>query len=80
MKKLILAVALIAIATSCTENSRARKWGGTEEITLNKNEVLINVTWKGDQMWVLTRDTITKTNHFREHSAWGVLEGEVILK
>ena len=80
MKKLILAVALIVLATSCTDNSRARSWGGTEEITLKENEVLLNVTWKGDQMWVLTQDTLTKTNHFREHSSWGVVEGEVILK
>ena len=80
MKKLILAVALIAVATSCTDNSRARSWGGTEEISLSDNEVLLNVTWKGDQMWVLTQDTVTGTNHFREHSAYGLMEGEVILK
>jgi uncharacterized lipoprotein YehR (DUF1307 family) len=80
MKRVFLALALVVVATSCTDNSRARSWGGTEEITLPENEVLLTVTWKGDQMWVLSRDTVSGTNHFREHSAWGVMEGEVILK
>jgi hypothetical protein len=80
MKKLILTVAILIAATSCTDNSRARSWGGTENITLKRNEVLLNVTWKGDEMWVLTLDTINDVNHFREHSSWGVMEGEVILK
>lgn len=80
MGKFILAVALVVMATSCTDNSRARSWGGTEEIALSANEILLNVTWKGDQMWVLTQDTVSGTNHFREHSSWGVMEGEVILK
>ncbi len=66
---------------SCTDNSRARKWGGTETITLpSKNEVLLNVTWKGDQLWVLSKDTTTGASHFREHSAWGLIEGEIIIK
>jgi len=80
MKRVFLALALVVVATGCTDNSRARSWGGTEEITLPENEVLLTVTWKGDQMWVLSRDTVSGTNHFREHSAWGVMEGEVILK
>jgi hypothetical protein len=79
MKKVLIVLGLF-LAVSCTDNSRARSWGGTEEITLPENEVLLTVTWKGDQMWVLTQDTLTKTNHFREHSSWGVVEGEVVLK
>lgn len=80
MKKLILAVALISLATSCTENSRARRWGGTEEISLNKNEIVLNVTWKENEMWICTKDTVTGITYFREKSSWGVMEGTVILK
>ena len=80
MKKLSLLVALISLATSCTENSRARKFGGSEEITLKPNEKLLNVTWKDSDMWILTQDTLTGKSYFREKSSWGIWEGEIILK
>jgi hypothetical protein len=80
MKKLILAVALVSLATSCTENSRARRWGGTEEISLKPNEKVLNVTWKENEMWICTKDTVTGIVYFREKSSWGVMEGTVILK
>jgi hypothetical protein len=80
MKKLILAVALVSLATSCTENSRARRWGGTEEISLKPNEKVLNVTWKENEMWICTKDTVTGIVYFREKSSWGIMEGTVILK
>lgn len=80
MKKLILAVALVSLATSCTENVRARRWGGTEEISLKPNEKVLNVTWKENEMWICTKDTVTGIVYFREKSSWGVMEGTVILK
>jgi hypothetical protein len=80
MKKLILAVALVSLATSCTENTRARRWGGTEEILLKTNEKVLNVTWKENEMWICTKDTVTGIVYFREKSSWGIMEGTVILK
>ena len=71
---------LIIISTSCTENQKARKFGGKEEIQLKPNEVLINVTWKESNMWVLTEDTLTHVKYFRENSNWGVFEGEIVIK
>ena len=68
------------LSVSCTENQRAKNFGGTEEVRLNKNEILLNVTWKGDQMWICTKDTSTGTSYFREKSNWGVMEGTIILK
>lgn len=65
---------------SCTDNQRARKFGGKEEIQLKPNEKLINITWKESNMWVLTEDTITHIKYFRENSSWGVWEGEIIIK
>jgi hypothetical protein len=77
----LLIVMLVVFLGSCTDNSQARSWGGTETIALpSKNEVLLNVTWKNDQLWVLSKDTATGTSHFREHSAWGLIEGEIIIK
>lgn len=80
MKKLfVIAIATLALA-SCTDNSRAKNWGGTEEVSLNPNEVVLNVTWKESQMWICTRDTVNNVVYFREKSSYGVLEGTVILK
>jgi hypothetical protein len=80
MKKLIfIAIATLGLA-SCTDNQRAKHWGGTEEIKLNTNEIVLNVTWKESEMWICTKDTVTGVTYFREKSNWGVMEGTVILK
>jgi hypothetical protein len=80
MKKILVLLFSIGSLVSCTENQRSRRWGGTEEISLKPNEVVLNVTWKQDEMWICTQDTITGVTYFREKSNWGVLEGTVVLK
>jgi uncharacterized lipoprotein YehR (DUF1307 family) len=80
MKKIfVIAIATLSLV-SCTENERARRFGGVEEVELKPNEVVLNVTWKENEMWVCTKDTTTNTVYFREKSSWGVMEGTVILK
>ena len=71
---------MVVVMSSCTENVRARHWGGTETLTLKPNEKVLNVTWKDNEMWVCTQDTITRVVYFREKSSWGVMEGTVIIK
>lgn len=80
MKKLFVLALGVAALTSCTENERARRFGGTEFVELKPNEVVLNVTWKEAEMWICTQDTTTGVTYFREKSAWGVMEGTVILK
>lgn len=80
MKRLILLLTIALTVFSCTDNARARRFGGTEEISLKPNEVVLNVTWKENQMWICTKDTVTNVTYFREKSSWGVLEGTVIFK
>mgnify|MGYP001043924666 CR=1 FL=1 len=77
---LFVAIAFMLSLGSCTDNQRARSWGGTEHVTVKKNEVVMNVTWKGDQLWICTKDTTTGVVYFREKSSWGVVQGEIILK
>jgi uncharacterized lipoprotein YehR (DUF1307 family) len=80
MKKLfVIAIAAISLA-SCTDNERARRFGGTEEVELKPNEVVLNITWKENEMWICTKDTVSGVVYFREKSSWGVMEGTVILK
>ena len=77
MRKIfILAVAIISLA-SCTANERARNYGGTETVKLPKNRVLVNCTWKQDDLWLLTKDTTTGKMYFNEKSSWGMMEGEI---
>ena len=80
MKKLILGLIITTGLFSCTDNQMTRRYGGTETVNLKPNEVVLNVTWKENEMWICTKDTITNTVYFREKSSWGVLEGTVILK
>lgn len=92
MKKLItikllqyLIIGILVLAfSSCTENQRAKSWGGTEIINLEPHQRLVNVTWKGKEgsdLWILTKLDTTKptTYTFKEKSAYGVMEGTIIL-
>lgn len=77
---IMMVTGIILLVASCTDNERARRFGGTEQVELKPNEVVLNVTWKENEMWICTKDTTTNTVYFREKSSWGVMEGTVILK
>jgi hypothetical protein len=79
MKKVLIVLAIV-VMISCTENSRARSWGGSETVTLKKNEVLVNLAWKNSDLWVLSKDTLTNVKYLREKSSWGMVEGEIVIK
>ena len=87
MKKAILFSLIIFIATSCTENTKAKMFGGTMTINLPHGQRLINATWKsgknGSDLWYLTEpmDTAQKPRKltFHEKSDMGVWEGTVIF-
>jgi uncharacterized protein YcfL len=82
MKKVLLGLLGIMMLVSCTENTRARVWGGSQTIQLEKGVRLVNVTWKeGSDLWILTKKDTTKasTYSFSEKSNLGVMEGQVII-
>jgi|VirMetMinimDraft_7_1064189.scaffolds.fasta_scaffold38810_5 hypothetical protein len=80
----IVLVAFISITVGCTEQSRAKNWGGSYTVDLPEGRKLVEVTWKNDEMWILTRnrrETETAENYtFQEDSSFGVMEGVVTLK
>ena len=82
IKLIILAgVALLVLSLfSCTANERARNFGGTETVKLPQNRILVNCTWKQDDLWLLTKDTTTGKMYFNEKSSWGMMEGEINFK
>jgi hypothetical protein len=79
MKKVFLAIGVIAMLGSCTENNRVKNWGGEGTIKLPKGRKLVNVTWKNTQVWYLTRPMtstdVAETYQFHEESSWGMIEG-----
>ena len=55
MKKITIIISVIfgsILLTSCTGNSRARMYGGTQSIELEPGKQLLNATWKGSDLWV----------------------------
>lgn len=80
---LILSIVALSIC-SCTQNQRAKKYGGTATVDLPVNQKLVNATWKDDQLWYLYRpmnsDEIPQSYTFKEESSYGIIEGEVIFK
>ena len=88
MKKLFkTSLGLLLMSTlllSCTENQRAKSFGGKATIKLTKGQKLVEATWKGEDLWYLTRERRVnepiETYIFQENSSFGLLEGKVIFK
>jgi hypothetical protein len=87
MKKLyigIVLVLLLATMAGCTEQQRAKKWGGDYTVELPAGQKLVNVTFKDSDLWYLTRpmteEDKAETYTFQEDSTWGVMEGTVTIK
>ena len=87
MKKLLitgLSLITLLFTIGCTDNQMAKKFGGEFTVDLPKGSKLIEVTWKEDNMWYLTRvrregETIEEFK-FKESSSFGMMEGSVIFK
>ena len=83
MKKLLNLILITSVFVSCTDNRMARVYGGSETINLPVGEKLLNITWKEDEMWLLTTDMkpadSAQVYEFKEKSSWGLLEGTVTI-
>jgi hypothetical protein len=84
MKQKIILSLIAAIAfASCTENERAKQFGGTMKVDLPPNTEFVSATWKNDEVWYIHRprkqgetvDTIT----MQEDSKFGIVEGKVLF-
>ncbi len=68
---------LMLTVTSCSKNKSVRKYGGSENIAIRANEKFLNMSWKDNNMWIITVDTVTHVGYAREYSQYGILNGEV---
>ena len=80
MRKLTMVAITLLALVSCTDNQRARSFGGTETVKLEPNEKFINITWKQDNLWLIVQDTVTGNYYAREKSNFGVLQGKVVIQ
>ena len=80
-RSLCAAAALLAL--SGCDNWMAKHWGGTLELHAEPGTKVINVTWKNEDIWVVTRpmrdDEHAEVVTFREYSRTGILSGKVVV-
>lgn len=83
MIAVVIGIFGFSILRSCSEQSMTRSWGGTMEITLEPNQKLMEVTWKEDSLWFLTKkmteDDVEESYEFYEKDVTGWLEGCVYI-
>lgn len=85
MKKKILSVILIIILviSLCSCQAAARNLGSDVTIELELNQKLEMITWKGSNLWYLTRpmtaNDVAETHVFQESSIFGIVEGTVTI-
>lgn len=90
MKKvslLVLAVVIVAIVcvtiVGCTAQERAFRFGGSTTVDLPKGQKLINITWKENHLWYLTKpmtpEDKVENYSFQESSSFGVWQGTVTI-
>lgn len=81
--RIMMMIACLVLATSCTEQYMARHYGGKMKIELPKGERLINATWNESDLCYLTEPMdsgyVPKEKVFRESSSLGVFESEIIF-
>lgn len=79
---------LVVISVLCafilfTKQSRVKNFGGEMTYDLDVNQKLIEVTWKDNDLWILTKDMsnndVAESYTFKESSSTGVFEGTIYI-
>ena len=79
---------LVVISVLCafilfTKQSRVKNFGGEMTYDLDVNQKLIEVTWKDNDLWILTKDMsnndVAESCTFKESSSTGVFEGTIYI-
>lgn len=83
MKFLSVILIIVLVISFCGCQSATRNYGGDTTIELEPNQKLEMITWKGTDLWYLTRpmtaNDIAETHVFQESSTYGVIEGTVTI-
>ena len=80
---LLVVMLAVVILAGCTENQRAKGFGGKMNINLPAGEKLVVVTWKMEDFWYLTRPMkkgeVAECYKFQEKSSFGMMEGTITI-
>lgn len=83
MCKRMLLVACLIFA-GCTEQQRARRLGGTAHKSLPPCQKLVTITWKENDLWILTRPSRQgeprEDYQFSQDTPLGIFQGAVVVK
>lgn len=83
MKLKYLFLVLLLGTMSCTQQTCAKQFGGNYNGKIPCGQKVIEMTWKGDQLWIATTEMdssdVPRVLNFQEDSSWGVLEGTVTI-
>lgn len=58
----------------------AKKYGGTQTITVPEGERFIGISWKSDNFWLITHDIYDNICFYREHSKFSTIQGKIKIK
>jgi hypothetical protein len=75
----LISMLTMLVATSCTDQQRAKKWGGSMSYNIAEGEHFVNATWKDADLWIITQNDATGVYYMQESSNWGILEGKVTI-
>jgi hypothetical protein len=82
--RVLLLLMLLVVSSACTENARARNFGGTVTLEIPCGMKVGNITWKKSALWYSTspmpKGYKPVTHVFQEESSFGLLEGKYILR
>lgn len=84
MKKFIILAVIALTLSSCTENQRARTFGGTATINVEKGKKVMMATWKDEDLFYMVEDMepdyVPHNKELIESSNFGVIESKVVFK
>ena len=79
----MVAIILFSLARACSPQAVTRNWGGEMDMYLEPNLKLVEVTWKDDNLWYLTKpmteEDIAETYTFQESDTLGMFEGTLTI-
>ncbi len=82
--KFFFCIIILINIVSCTQQQRAKQFGGTTVENLSPGRKLINLSWKDSHLWILTRSMtvsdVAEVYEYKESSRLGILNGIVIIK
>ncbi len=82
-KQILFTLIASCLLLGCTENQRAKNFGGSATVNLKPGQKVVSASFKGEDLWILTRKSKSsetpETYELVEDSSFGFLQGKVII-